>query len=98
MVRIGEQREIEAVFPGEFGLALLVENTDPQHMRLARLEAREVVPEGARFGGAPGCVVLWIEVDDDGSPRVVRQLVRLAILIFQRERGCLLAGFDHRFP
>ena len=81
---------------GEARLARFVEDADAEHDRLAGLEARQVVAEGAGFLRAARRVVLRIEVQNDRLPGVVAEPVGLAVLIFQTERGRFLSGLDER--
>ena len=83
VIRIGEQRELESVLLREPRLALRVEHADAEHRRLALLELRQVVLEGARLLGAAGRVVLGIEVEHHRLAGVVGQRVGLARLVRQ---------------
>ena len=55
-------------------------------------ELRQVVAKVARLFRAPRRVVLRIEVQNNRTPGIVRQLVRLAVLIFQRKRRRFFPG------
>ena len=58
---------------------------------------RQVVAKIAGLLRAPRRVVLRIEVQDNRPPGMVRQPVRLAVLIFQRKRRRLLPWLNHLF-
>src|SRR5262245_10747985 len=96
MIGIGQQREGDSVLVRELGLALLVEDADAEHGRFSLLERGQLPLNLARLLGAARRVVLGIEVQNQRLALVVGELVRGAGLIFERERGGLLAGIDER--
>src|SRR5205814_2035160 len=81
VIGIGEQRKIQIVFLRELRLARLIEDADAEDDRLVGLELWQVVAKIAGLLRASGCVVLRIEVEDDRTPFVVAQPMRLAVLI-----------------
>ena len=91
---VREQREGNPVLAGELRLALLVENADAKYRGLPPLIGGQTRLELARLLGAAWRVVLRVEVEHHVLSGVVRQPVRLAVLILQRERWSLLTCFD----
>ena len=64
LVFVGEEGEGELMFLDEFLVALCGVDADAEDDGLA-FEFGPVVAEGAGLGGATGCVVLGVEVEDD---------------------------------
>src|SRR5687768_2105867 len=79
---------------GELRLALLVENADAEDHRLAAFVGRQLRLEVARLLRAARCIVLWIEVENDRPSEIVGQLMRVAVLVLQRERGRPFSWID----
>src|SRR5262245_4053540 len=96
MVGISQQGERDSVLGGEFGLALLVQDAHAEDDGLLLAERWQRLLERARLLRAPRGVVLGIEVEDDRLAGIVREAMCLSVLVFQRERGSLLAGIDQR--
>src|ERR1051325_484673 len=95
VIFIGEQRELQPVLIRELRLARRIQYADAEHGGLALLELRQVVLERARLLRAAGRVVFWIEVENDGLPRIIGERMVLAFLIGQREGGRFFSGIDH---
>src|SRR5678815_245502 len=81
---------------GELRLALLVENADAKYRGLAPSISGQTRLELARLLRAAWRVVLRVEVKHHVLSGVVRQPMRVAVLIFQCEGRSFLSGFDER--
>lgn len=89
-VRVGEQREVQAVPGDELLVALGGIKAHADHLDLLLLQVAHAVAQTARLLGAAGRLVLGIEVEQhDLLANVVGELPCLAVLIlaFDARRG-----------
>ena len=64
-VLVAEKREIQGILVDELRVRFQGVFTHPQDHRVETPELWEIVPECACLPGASGCIVRWIEVEND---------------------------------
>gem|GEM_PF-558 len=85
-VGVGQQREGQAVLFPEAPVRRGAVPAHPQHHRPGLADNRHVVAEITGLAGAPGGVILGVEINHHLAPRKAGQVDHLAVLIRQHQR------------
>src|SRR4249920_523619 len=94
VVRVREQREPELVLLVERELLVGQVGRDPDDLRADAGEVLPVISEVARLDGAPGCVRLGVEVDEELPAAVVIEAYGRTVLVQELEGRRRVTGLQ----